>query len=119
MSTDLAQVDCQNLLFTGLLQVVPTHCNKSANDKLQQAWFYHTCCNLMKLTSLLKLVDKLQQAGKIDNLQQVSGVFGSVVLSVHTNISAVQTPGFSPPAPAKKTPAPGKKLRLRQKTCEN
>ena len=73
----------------------------------------------MKLTSLLKLVDKLQQAGKIDNLQQVSGVFGSVVLSVHTNISAVQTPGFSPPAPAKKTPAPGKKLRLRQKTCEN
>ena len=33
--------------------------------------------------------------------------------------SAVQ--GFSPPAPApaKKTPAPGKKLRLRQKTCEN
>ena len=41
-------------------------------------------------------------------------------LSVHTP-SAVQTPGFSPPAPApaKKTPAPGKKLRLRQKTCEN
>ena len=37
------------------------------------------------------------------------------------HISAVQTPGFSPPAPApaKKTPAPGKKLRLRQKTCEN
>ena len=36
-------------------------------------------------------------------------------------LSAVQTPGFSPPAPApaKKTPAPGKKLRLRQKTCEN
>ena len=40
--------------------------------------------------------------------------------------SAVQTPGFLPPAPAKKTPAPakktpapGKKLRLRQKTCEN
>ena len=37
------------------------------------------------------------------------------------NDSAVQTPGFSPPAPApaKKTPAPVKKLRLRQKTCEN
>ena len=35
------------------------------------------------------------------------------------NLSAVQTPGFSPPAPAKKTPAPGKKLRLQQKTCEN
>ena len=47
-------------------------------------------------------------------------------LNDHTEIyylqnSAVQTPGFSPPAPApaKKTPAPGKKLRLRQKTCEN
>ena len=29
--------------------------------------------------------------------------------------SAVQTPVLSPPAPAKKTPAPGKKLRLREK----
>ena len=32
----------------------------------------------MKLTSLLQLVDKLQQAGKIDNLQQFCGVFSSV-----------------------------------------
>ena len=34
--------------------------------------------------------------------------------------SAVQTSGFSPPAPApaKKTLAPGKKLRFRQKTYE-
>ena len=40
---------------------------------------------------------------------------------LNSHVSAVQTPGFSPPAPApaKKTPAPGKKLRLRQKTCEN
>ena len=37
LSTDLLQVDCQNLLPTGLLQVVSTSCNKSANDKLQQA----------------------------------------------------------------------------------
>ena len=29
--------------------------------------------------------------------------------------SAVQTPGFSPPAPVEKTPVPGKKLRLREK----
>ena len=29
-------------------------------------------------TSLLQLVDKLQQASKIDNLQQVCGVFGCV-----------------------------------------
>ena len=32
----------------------------------------------MKLTSLLQLVGKLQKAGKIDNLQQVCGVFGCV-----------------------------------------
>ena len=32
----------------------------------------------MKLTSLLQLVNKLQQAGKIDNLQQACGVFGCV-----------------------------------------
>ena len=33
LSTDLLQVDCQNLLSTGLLQVVSTSCNKSANEK--------------------------------------------------------------------------------------
>ena len=33
----LLQVDCQNLLSTGLLQVVLTSCKKSAIDKLQQA----------------------------------------------------------------------------------
>ena len=32
----------------------------------------------MKLTNVLELVDKLQQGGKIDNLQQVCGVFGCV-----------------------------------------
>ena len=32
----------------------------------------------MKLASLLQLVDKLQQAGKTDNLQQVCDVFGCV-----------------------------------------
>ena len=32
----------------------------------------------MKLKNLLQLVDKLQQSGKIDNLQQVGGVFGCV-----------------------------------------
>ena len=31
------------------------------------------------MTSLLQLVDKLQEAGKIDNLPQVCGVFGCVV----------------------------------------
>ena len=54
---DLSQVGCQNLLSTGLLQVVSTGCNKYANDKLQQA---------LKLKSILQLVDELQQAGKID-----------------------------------------------------
>ena len=37
LSTDLLQVDYYNLLSTGLLQAVSTSCNKSANDKLQQA----------------------------------------------------------------------------------
>ena len=58
---------CDSLLTTGLLQVVnrivkncfsqvvSTSCNKSANnDKLR-----HTCCNLMKLTSLLQLLISL------------------------------------------------------------
>ena len=33
LSIDLLQVDCQNLFSTGLLQVVSTSCNKSANEK--------------------------------------------------------------------------------------
>ena len=32
----------------------------------------------MKLTSLLQPVDKLQQVGKIDNLQQVCGNFSCI-----------------------------------------
>ena len=32
-STDLLQVDCQNLLSTGLLKFVSTSCNKSTTDK--------------------------------------------------------------------------------------
>ena len=56
--TDLFQVDCKNLLSTGLLQFVKSQ----------------------KLTSLLRLVDKLQQVGKIHNLQQVCRIFGCVVL---------------------------------------
>ena len=35
----------------------------------------------MKLTSLLQLVSKLPQAGKIDNLQQACGVFGCVYIN--------------------------------------
>ena len=39
LSADLLQVDCQNLLSTGLLQVVSISWNKSTADKLHQAWF--------------------------------------------------------------------------------
>ena len=64
------------------------------------------------------------------DINTLSVAFGWLIDEVRTKktnaekvlvFSAVQTPGFSPPAPApaKKTPAPGKKLRLRQKTCEN
>ena len=40
----------------------------------------------MKLTSLLQLVDTLQQTGKIDNLQQIRGVFGCVDLKLSSNL---------------------------------
>ena len=36
----------------------------------------------MKLTSLLQFFNKLQQAGKIDNLQQVCDVFSCVGLPI-------------------------------------
>ena len=52
----LVQVDCQNFLSTGLLQVVSACCNKKPFMK----------CNFMKLTSVGQVVDKLQQAGKND-----------------------------------------------------
>ena len=56
---DLLQVDCQNLLSTGLLHVVSTSCNKSENDKLQFQFnrffttdkagkFVATCWQLLK-----------------------------------------------------------------------
>ena len=36
-------------------------------------------CNLIKLISMLQVISKLQQAGKIDNLQElVRDVFGCV-----------------------------------------
>ena len=44
----LVQVNGQNLLSTGLLQIVSTSCNKSANDKLRQG------CNL-SFADLLQL----------------------------------------------------------------
>ena len=75
LSTDLLQIDCQNLLSTGLLQVGSTSCNKSANNKLQQVWFNElvaTWCNWQVCCIVL---DKLQQPGKIENLQQVCGGF--------------------------------------------
>jgi hypothetical protein len=38
--------------------------------------FQQACCKLMTSTSLLQLVDNLQHAGKIRNLQQVCDVSG-------------------------------------------
>ena len=35
------QTCCKLIICTGLLQLVSTSCNKSANDKLRQAWFYN------------------------------------------------------------------------------
>ena len=70
-----------NILSTSLMQVVSSEvaaslqissCNKSDLHR-------RTCCNFVNLTDLLQLVDKLQQAGKIHNLQQVCGVSGCVI----------------------------------------
>ena len=71
LSIDLLQVDCLNLLSTGLLQVVFTSWNKSANGKSRQSSVL-TCWNFMKLrTLLLQLIHKFQQAAKPSNLQEV------------------------------------------------
>ena len=64
------QTCCKLVNLTGLLQIVSASCNKSAND-IATSLILTDFCNLTKLTSLLQLVDKLKQAGKIDNLQQV------------------------------------------------
>ena len=82
--TDLFQVDCQNLLSTGLLHVVLTSCNKSADNKSQQAGFKQTCYNLMELTNILQIVDsmlvKLTAYNKSD-------VFGRAFLCVQKHSS--------------------------------
>ena len=77
-----------------LLQIVNTlvACCQHICCKFTVKTFHtQTCCKLFQqvvtslqvtsliLTNLLQLVDKLQQAGKIDNLQQVGGVFGCVI----------------------------------------
>ena len=90
---------CDSLLTTSLLQVVNIHnilvaklivkgCYPQACCKLFQQVVTSlqvttnsiltdfSCCNLIELVSFLQLVDKLQQASKIDNLQQVCGVSG-------------------------------------------
>ena len=62
LSTDVLQGD----IFPGVLQVVSTSCNKSANIKLHQV-----CC---------KLLVSCNKAGKINNLKQACGVSGCVLL---------------------------------------
>ena len=63
-------------------------CSKSANIKLQQVLFSQTFCNFMNSTDLLQLVDNLQQASKIHNLQQVCGVSGCVMIYYSTSFSS-------------------------------
>ena len=54
-----------------LFQQIVTSLQMTSSNKPD----FNRLLNLMKLTSLLELVDKLQQAGKIENLQQVCGAF--------------------------------------------
>ena len=58
---------CDSLSMTSLLQVVNRLVASCFNSKTRQ----QTCSKLIKLASLLQLVDKLPQASKMDNLQQV------------------------------------------------
>ena len=58
-------------LITPLLQVVSTSCYKSANVKLNKDDFNRS---LMKLISLLQLINKLKPASKIDNLGHACGL---------------------------------------------
>ena len=51
-------------------------------------------CDNLLTASLLQVVNKLQQAGKIDNLQQACGVFGCVVTDVQS-LFIGQFSGFS------------------------
>ena len=65
---DLSQVDCQNLLSTGLQQVVSTSCNKSENDKIVQHFVLFYLLQLDEIDMFIfQLIDKLQQAGKIEH----------------------------------------------------
>ena len=68
-----AQVDFQNLLSTGLLQVVLTILQITSYNKPD---FNRPVALSLKFTLILwQLVDKLEQAGRIQNLQQVRAVF--------------------------------------------
>ena len=71
---------------------------------------------ILLVTNVTNMNIEIQDVGQLAWLQ-----YTNIRWFESAGHSAVQTPGFSPPAPApaKKTPAPGKKLRLRQKTCEN
>ena len=48
-----------------------------------------TSCNKPDLD---RVVDKLQQAGKIDNLQQFCGVFGCVLVNKTKNVYFLELP---------------------------
>ena len=75
MSTELLRVDCQNLLSTGLLQVVSTSCNKSAIWQVPASLIL---TDLLQFDEIDKFCWKMKQAGKINNLQLVCSIFGYV-----------------------------------------
>ena len=71
-------------LFTSLMQIVLTTCSKSENVNLWQVWISKACWNLIRSTDLLQVVDNLQRALKIYNLQQGCGVPGCVETGTKT-----------------------------------
>ena len=71
---------------------------------------------MWKIKKLIKSLEAARGYYNITTCRTIKKQITSCINILHHNlISAVQTPVLSPPAPspAKKTPAPGKKLRLR------
>ena len=55
------------------------------------------CYNLTKLIGLFQVVDKLQQASKLDNMQHVCGIFGAVVQVIAITVAVICIPCLALP----------------------
>jgi hypothetical protein len=78
--------DLLQIVLSGLLQIDICRFDTSSFINVHQVCkFQQACCKLMTSTSLLQLVDNLQHAGKIRNLQQVHGGHKRQLIRPRTN----------------------------------